>query len=426
MAEIYEIRTPDGYLLDVNKETHEIIFNNIDKSKVGRYTKRYSKAILEAHNILTQSPYKDYQYIDLDPNCNADYLEFKRIQKHYYQEPLKGAISPWSKKEKAYYESLKTKRERYQYLTLRSGLRSTIIDIPYEAYAGVDEKGQLRNKEYEHLYKEVEKNRGYANLSYGFLPMGEWNLAAGILGDRSGFAGATELFNTGFKARAMQAYWLYMQLGGSLRGLPDIYAQGIKKPLALGYGLVPNLKKKQFIELFIKNPPYDEFGMLPYLDELIGVDWVLDCNEHDISFDSLGNAIAALCRGIEEGKLMDPRDPQSTPQSRLYFNEKFHAYRRGSKIKYNLDVSNEWDEHQFQMHLIYLYIDAKIAALTPPQGYPNAPRYIVPEGLEEIYKKGVFDRKKWDPTIPTIQRSHFPEFLRKKIENYAKKHNIKD
>ncbi|EFO9255903.1 hypothetical protein HL763_001708, partial [Campylobacter coli] len=55
--------------------------------------------------------------------------------------------------------SLKTKRERYKYLIIRSGIRSTVIDIPYDAYANVDEKGYLINEEYAYIYDEVNNNK---------------------------------------------------------------------------------------------------------------------------------------------------------------------------------------------------------------------------------------------------------------------------
>ncbi|EIB05827.1 hypothetical protein cco91_06628, partial [Campylobacter coli H6] len=48
---------------------------------------------------------------------------------------------------------------------------------------------------------------------------------------------------------------------------------------------------------------------------------------------------------------------------------------------------------------------------TPPQGYPNAPRYYSPERLEFIYNK-----HKLDSRIPAIYRANFPEELRAKIK----------
>ena len=70
-------------------------------------------------------------------------------------------------------------------------------------------------------------------------------------------------------------------------------------------------------------------------------------------------------------------------------------------------------------------LESKVAAITPPQGYPNAPTYYIPEELESIYKEGKLD-KRLNPTIPAIQRESFPQELRDKIDSYAKKHNIKD
>ncbi|BAM32779.1 truncated hypothetical protein [Helicobacter cinaedi CCUG 18818 = ATCC BAA-847] len=71
-----------------------------------------------------------------------------------------------------------------------------------------------------------------------------------------------------------------------------------------------------------------------------------------------------------------------------------------------------------------MLLEAKIMAVTPPQGYPNAPTYYTPEKLELIYQKGYLD-KKLNPTIPAMYRENFPEYLRKEIEDYARKHNIK-
>ena len=72
-----------------------------------------------------------------------------------------------------------------------------------------------------------------------------------------------------------------------------------------------------------------------------------------------------------------------------------------------------------------MLLEAKIKAITPPQGYPNAPHYYTPERLELIYKKHALD-KKLNPTIPAIYRYNFPESLRVKIKTYAKEHNIKE
>ncbi|MCH3875725.1 hypothetical protein LZC34_00710, partial [Campylobacter jejuni] len=141
MSETYEIYTPNGGILDVEKKTNKILLYD-GGAKVGKYTQEYSKALFEADRILRNSPYKDYQPQYLDPEFHtgekSTLLEFKDWQSIYLKDPIKGAIAPWTKAEKAYYKSLKTKKERYKYLVIRSGVRSVVIDIPYDADANVD------------------------------------------------------------------------------------------------------------------------------------------------------------------------------------------------------------------------------------------------------------------------------------------------
>ncbi|MFK0480481.1 hypothetical protein ACISAW_09010, partial [Campylobacter jejuni] len=133
MSETYEIYTPNGGILDVEKKTNKILLYD-GGAKVGKYTQEYSKALFEADRILRNSPYKDYKPQYLDPEFHtgekSTLLEFKDWQSIYLKDPIKGAIAPWTKAEKAYYKSLKTKRERYKYLVIRSGIRSVVIDIP--------------------------------------------------------------------------------------------------------------------------------------------------------------------------------------------------------------------------------------------------------------------------------------------------------
>ncbi|AJD01830.1 hypothetical protein [Campylobacter lari] len=425
MSETYEIYTPDGSILNVEKDTNKILFTA--KSN-GTYTERNSKALFKAHEILKNSPYKDYQPRYLDPNLytgqSSTLLEFKDWQSIYLKDPIKGSIAPWTKAEKAYYKSLKTKRERYKYLVIRSGLRSTVIDIPYEAYTNVDEKGNLINEDYKELYKKVESNRGLAHLSNGYLFMSEWELAAGFLGDIKGFAkGGGGLWKTGFTTRAYQALFLAAQLGHqpSLEHQLSTYSSSV----ALAGGGHTNALREKMLKDFSKNPPYDEFGMLPFLDELIGVDWIIDLNEYQFAYDGDGGSIKALDEKVRQGKLKDPRDIDSTPESRKEFDEEANAYRFGNRMNFSSDIPDDWSEKEVDLNLKILILHAKLAALTPPQGYPNAPYYYTPEQLEDFYKRNVLDRL-CDPRIPAIYRYNFPEDLRAKILAYAKEHNIKE
>ncbi|EAJ6699640.1 hypothetical protein E7691_09390 [Campylobacter coli] len=165
--------------------------------------------------------------------------------------------------------------------------------------------------------------------------------------------------------------------------------------------------------------------MLPFLDEIIGADWTIDLNKYDFAYDEEGRIIWALYNDIEKGKLKDPRDIDSTPESRNEFDDAMDGYRNGMVTRFDVDTPNDWSEQQAALDRDTLVLSAKLAALTPPQGYPNAPYYFTPERLEWIYKRGYLD-KLLDPRIPAIYRYNFPEDLRVKILAYAKEHNIKE
>ncbi|EMH3625115.1 hypothetical protein V6H97_001909, partial [Campylobacter jejuni] len=83
MSETYEIYTPNGLALDVEKDTNKILFKENVKP-TGNYTEEYSKALFEAHDIKRNSPYKDYQPQYLDPEFHtgekSTLLEFKEWQ----------------------------------------------------------------------------------------------------------------------------------------------------------------------------------------------------------------------------------------------------------------------------------------------------------------------------------------------------------
>ncbi|HBD2704945.1 TPA: hypothetical protein SBF13_001792, partial [Campylobacter jejuni] len=395
MSETYEIYTPNGLILDVEKKTNKILLYD-GGAKVGKYTQEYSKALFEAHNIKQNSPYKDYQPRYLDPNLytgqSSTLLEFKDWQSIYLKDPIKGSIAPWTKAEKAYYKSLKTKKERYKYLVIRSGIRSVVIDIPYEAIGAVDEKGNVDPK-YEKLYRIVDDNKHNLRSS---LFHNEWGMAAGILGDYKYLA--NDMSQNGFNARFIQATILYIQLSGgsSILDKPNLlgaiygYAD-----IAVGSGLVgvhKNPLREQEIKTLAKTLKPDEFGMLPFIDEIMGVDWVIDYNKYRIARDEFGSMYKALRSDIVEGKIKDPRDIDSTYESRREFDHHRGGYYNGMVNGYGTDTPNDWSEERAQLFNDTLILHAKLAALTPPQGYPNAPYYFTPENLEWYYKRHKLDK----------------------------------
>ena len=154
-----------------------------DKEFLKQDSLRATRLLHETNAILQSSPFKSYKPIYFDPTLKtnpAHKKEFESFRNLYTKAPIKKAIAPWTKKEKAYYESLQTKRERYQYLVIRSGLRSAVIDIPFDAIGGVDENGRVINPEYEEIFYEVDSNK---NTLRSYLHGQEWGIAAGILGN---------------------------------------------------------------------------------------------------------------------------------------------------------------------------------------------------------------------------------------------------
>ncbi|MBZ7965077.1 hypothetical protein H2280_08515, partial [Campylobacter sp. 2457A] len=143
----------------------------------------------------------------------------------------------------------------------------------------------------------------------------------------------------------------------------------------------------QIIKNFAKHPPYDKYGMLPFLDELISTEWIIDPNEYNFIYDIDNDVVTAMLRGIDKGKYKDPRDVDSTPESRWEFDQEIDAYKKGCVRSYSYDIPNRWSETKVETYLEELYLQAKLAALTPPQGYPNAPYYFSPERLDFLYKK---------------------------------------
>ena len=383
-----------------------------------------AKLVLDSRSILDSSPYKNYKPLYYNPKPNSlgqtDYLAFKPWLDISYK-PNSNKLSPWTKSEKAYYESLKDKRDRYIYLVKRSNLKCTMIDIPDDAIGRVDSNGKLTKPEYAEIYDEVDRNK---NTLKSRLFSGEWRICAGILGDRRSFSSATVLNNSGFKTRARQAVFLAAQLGevDALKVLARYFSSS-----SYISGSNKDLQTKIKFENLSKNPPLDEYGMMPYLDEIVGSYFVMDFNRDGVAFDPEGTTHKFLRELVEdEGKLLDPRDLDANETTR----EEFMSYLKAEMPHFTTRFDKKGFPNKMTDRDIDLYIDstlleAKIMSLTPPEGYPNAPYYNTPEELTRLYEAGKLD-KKLNPLTPVMYRDSFPEDLRQKILSYAKEHNIKD
>ncbi|MCX2682932.1 hypothetical protein OQH60_03520 [Campylobacter sp. MIT 21-1685] len=392
-----------------------------DKEFLKQDSLRATRLLNETNAILESSPYKSYKPIYLDPvlktGSNSTLLEFKEWQELYLKDPVKKAIAPWTKAEKAYYESLQTKKERYKYLVIRSGLRSSVIDIPYDAIGGVDDYGRVINPDYEEIFYQVNRHKDTLRSA---LFEQEWGIAAGILGNPRYLSTS----NAGFNARYIQALILRMQVDATstnFLGLRSYESYGENVIGAEYLGLRKNPLRQQQVTALAKKIKPDKYGMLPYIDEIIGVDWVMDYSQFDIYGD-----INFELYELTGSSLKDPRDPDSTPESRMEFMEKanFLSQRRVEASALNLPYPPTRSGAQSELEYDTVTLYAKIRAVTPPQGYPNAPTYFIPEYLEELYQQGKLD-KRLDPRIPAIYRENFPEYLRKEIEEYARKYDIK-
>ena len=427
IMETYIVIAPDGQELKFDKNTNLLIPNNKAYKSIRtnpEYLKIQSKYLLDAREILNSSPYKDYKPSYFNPNPNeygqTEYLSFEPWYKLSFK-PNSKEISPWTKKEKAYYESLKDKRDRYIYLVKRSNLKCTMIDIPEDAIARVDSKGKLTKPEYAEIYDEVNANR---NTLKSELFAAEWNICAGTLGNTAGFSRGVGLGYAGFKARAYQSMFLSAQLGqdGALEALADMFEYSTY--LA---GLNKNLQMAREFRKVASNPPLDEYGMMPYLDEIVGNYFVMDFNRGGIVINPTGSMHRVLRELVEDkDELLDPRDFDANETTR----EKFVSYVKKELPEYAEIFSEKGYPANYEDRDIDLYIDStilesKIMSLTPPEGYPNAPYYNTPEELTRLYEAGKLD-KKLNPLTPVMYRDSFPEDLRQKILSYAKEHNIKD
>ena len=416
----YTVIAPNGMEIPFDKKTN-LSVSPLDYGSETIGVKEHSQMLLEARSILDSSPYKNYKPLYYNPKPNSlgqtDYLSFKPWLDISYK-PSSTKISPWTKTEKAYYESLKDKRDRYIYLVKRSNLKCTMIDIPEDAIGRVvDSKGRLTKPEYAEIYDEVDRNK---NTLKSELFIGEWGICAGVLGDSESLGNGNE---GGFKAREFQAVFLAAQLGvvEALHVLADCF-----KYYTYTVGVNKNLDTYEKILKLYKNPPLDEYGMMPYLDEIVGNYFVMDFNRNLTVVEPNGSMHTHLRKLVEdEGKLLDPRDLDANETTREEFTKYVKDNIDGSGQDFNGGFPGTWDDRAVSLYIDSTLLEAKIMSLTPPEGYPNAPYYNTPEELTRLYEAGKLD-KKLNPLTPVMYRDSFPEDLRQKILSYAKEHNIKD
>ena len=414
----YTVIAPNGNIIEIDKKTNLIVSKNIANDEA--YLKEKSQMLLDSRSILDSSPYKNYKPLYYNPKPNSlgqtDYLSFKPWLDISYKSSS-NKISPWTKSEKAYYESLKDKRDRYIYLVKRSNLKCTMIDIPDDAIGRVDSNGKLTKPEYAEIYDEVNSHKGTLK---SMLFSAEWGMCAGILGDPMGFSYGNE---AGFKARGFQRVFLAAQLGvtKALKFLGDLFEYQ-----TYNIGLNKNLQIAEEFRKLAKNPPLDEYGMIPYLDEMIGSYFVMDFNRDNLVVIPDGGFYAGLRELVEDkGKLLDPRDIDANETTRNEFDNFIKKVLDDNKEDFKGGFPAEWDERRLSLYIDSTLLEAKVMSLTPPEGYPNAPYYNTPEELTRLYEAGKLD-KKLNPLTPVIYRDSFPEDLRQKILSYAKEHNIKD
>ena len=418
----YTVIAHNGREVKFDKNTNLIVYDG--KKSDNTNNDLSSKLVLDSRSILDLSPYKNYKPLYYNPKPNSlgqtDYLSFKPWLDISYK-PSSNKLSPWTKSEKAYYESLKDKRDRYIYLVKRSNLKCTMIDIPEDAIGRVDSNGKLTKPEYAEIYDEVNAHKGTLKSE---LFAAEWNICAGVLGSTVGFSGGVGLGYAGFKARAYQSMFLSAQLGqdGALEALADMFEYSTYL-----VGLNKNLQMAEEFRKLAKNLPLDEYGMIPYLDEIVGNYFVMDFNRNGVAAMPDNSLYKDLRELVEDkGKLLDPRDLDANETTR----EEFISYVKSELPKFQdrLELPGfpkDWDDRTLSLFIDSTLLEAKIMSITPPEGYPNAPYYNTPEELTRLYEAGKLD-KKLNPLTPVMYRDSFPEDLRQKILSYAKEHNIKD
>ena len=415
----YTVIAPNGDKIEFDKKTNLIVAEKNPNMQLA--PDLAAKLVLDSRSILDSSPYKNYKPLYYNPKPNSlgqtDYLSFKPWLDISYKASS-NKLSPWTKSEKAYYESLKDKRDRYIYLVKRSNLKCTMIDIPDDAIGRVDSNGKLTKPEYAEIYDEVNAHQGTLK---SMLFSAEWGICAGILGDPMGFSHGNE---AGFKARGFQRVFLAAQLGvvKALEYLGDLFEYQ-----TYNIGLNKNLQMAEEFRRLAKNPPLDEYGMMPYLDEIVGSYFVMDFNRGGVAAMPDNSLYKDLRELVEdEGKLLDPRDIDANETTREEFVSYVKKELPNFQDKYEVPgFPQEMEERDISLFIDSTLLEAKIMSLTPPEGYPNAPYYNTPEELTRLYEAGKLD-KKLNPLTPVMYRDSFPEDLRQKILSYAKEHNIKD
>ena len=417
--ETYTVIAPNGREVKFDKNTNLVVLDDAIEGQTNNNL--LSKLVLDSRQILDSSAYKDYKPSYFNPNPNdygqTEYLSFESWYKLSFKSNSK-EISPWTKKEKAYYESLKDKRDRYIYLVKRSNLKCSMIEIPDDAIGRVDERGRLTKPEYKEIYDTVERNKKTLKSN---LFIGEWGICAGILGDVTALGSGG---SGGFKARKFQRVFLAAQLGEvkALKYLSDAF-----KYYTYNIGLNKNLSRSLEYKALYENPPLDEYGMIPYLDEIIGSDFIMDFNKGGIAINPDGSLHREIKRLVEsEGKLLDPRDIDANETTREEFVEYLKEAKDAHMDRFEIPgFPKEMTAKDISLYIDSTILESKIMSLTPPEGYPNAPYYNTPEELKRMYESGKLD-KRLNPLTPTMYKPSFPKDLKDKIEEYAKEHNIKD
>ena len=418
--ETYTVIAPNGREVKFDKNTNLVVSDDAIEGQTNNNL--LSKLVLDSRQILDSSAYKDYKPSYFNPNSKnaygqTDYLSFESWYKLSFKSNSK-EISPWTKKEKAYYESLKDKRDRYIYLVKRSNLKCSMIEIPDDAIARVDERGRLTKPEYKEIYDTVERNKKTLKSN---LFIGEWGICAGILGDVTALGSGG---SGGFKARKFQRVFLAAQLGEvkALKYLSDAF-----KYYTYNIGLNKNLSRSLEYKALYENPPLDEYGMIPYLDEIIGSDFIMDFNRGGVVINSDGSLHREIKRLVEsEGKLLDPRDIDANETTREEFVKYLKEAKDAHMDRFEIPgFPKEMTAKDISLYIDSTILESKIMSLTPPEGYPNAPYYNTPEELKRMYESGKLD-KRLNPLTPTMYKPSFPKDLKDKIEEYAKEHNIKD